>query len=189
MAKCGTCGKAVSFLTFDVLDDGTRECVDCWTKRANTEAVRQSAEAEPHNAKAGEIQMNRFVGELAESQPEHVSGAAIIGVSIVIGALGALMTSSPDFRLFGFGVIGVAAMVCIAGVIRRELAGSKLLNLDRMQRQNAEVIELLETIAAQGKFGAELNLLQRLRSTGQISKDEYRAQRNQLLRPAGDKVE
>jgi hypothetical protein len=176
MAKCEVCNKAVSVWAVDL---GSGLCAACKAERANAEAKRRDTQAR-------EERLKRSVQGRAEPQSEPVSGPMLIGVSIGIGAIGAFIASSSDSRPLGLAVVGIAAMVYLAGVIRWGVAGSQLVQLDRLQRQNAEIVELLETIAAQGKNGSELDLLQRLRASGQLSEVEYRAQRNALIRQPGD---
>ena len=82
----------------------------------------------------------------SEPLTEPLDGIALIGVSVVASVLGGVIIGSGG-AIFGFVVLGIAGMLYLAGVIRWALSGSKLLQLNRLAHQNAQIIELLKVIA------------------------------------------
>jgi hypothetical protein len=66
------------------------------------------------------------------------------------------------------------------------VTGARSPQVERLERQNAEIIDLLEIIADKGARGGDLDLLRSLRLSGLLSQDEYRKQRKELLRRSGN---
>lgn len=147
--------------------------------QANKEQQRIAAEAE----RRSKVERDKLTtNSVEEPFTEPLDGLHLIGISIVGGIFGGLLIASEDAAIFGFIIIAVTGMLYLAGVIRWAVSGSQFLQLNRLHRQNNEIIELLELIANKDRNGADLDLLRRLRESGQIEEKEYRKQRRNLLR-------
>jgi Flp pilus assembly protein TadB len=168
MPNCSRCGKSISVWSYDL---ATALCDEC--KAAEEQRVAEEQRAE---------QLKRALTPRPLPESEPVSGPALILISILIAALGGLFTLSAAARIVGIILMAVAGMVYLAGVIRWAVGGARLTQLDRLERQNTEIIDLLEIAAAKGAHAAELDALHEQRLTGKITDEQFRTQRKHLLR-------
>jgi hypothetical protein len=113
-----------------------------------------------------------------------LNGLILIGISAAIALLSWAMIASGESAGSRVGFVGlvVACAIYLAGVIRWAVSGAQIVHLDRLQRQNREIIDLLELIADKRDRGAELDSIRALGKSGRLAEEEFRRQRRQLLR-------
>jgi hypothetical protein len=133
MPKCSRCQTTVSVWSFDL---ASALCPNC-KKAAAHEAAREAKRAADTQRLE---QVKRAIEPRAAPETEPVSGPTLIVISLVIAAVGGFLTASPDARVVGLVIVGIAGMVYLAGVIRWGVTGAQLTQLDRLERQNAEII-------------------------------------------------
>lgn len=172
MAQCTRCGKATSVWERDLTTGVCSSCRAEDTAKVNEEHQRR---VEAEKAKRATI-------PATEPSTEPLDGLVLIGISVVLAIFAGMLIASGDASILGFIVAGVAGMLYLAGVIRWAVSGSQFLQLNRLRRQNTEIIEILELLADKGRNAGDLELLRRLRESGQITEEEYRKQRTNILR-------
>ncbi len=194
MPKCSSCQKDIPWKAFDIISQLCQNCRDARrvseqeaADRAEERNTAERAEASAETAADEKRQqqtaaaMRNEVTE-TEGDEEPLPGQALIAISIGIAFVSflALALAGPNWFVW----IGsyVASMICLVGIVRWGVDGSHTVHFGRLHRQNSEIIELLEMIADKGNAQRELDLLWRLRLSGDLSDDEFRRQRAALLR-------
>ena len=190
MANCKTCGKHLSFLNkWDgTLDGNCDECDQIKIHRRSPEFLaehpeiqQQMAELERQRAESHrKEEYSRFYSEW-QAEPA-VNGVVLIIISVVIAFFSLVFILAGE----GAGVVGtiglgISGILYLAGVIRWAVSSVYTVHFERFFRQNSEIIDLLEVLADKNGKHEDLDLLRRLRDTGQVSNQEYRIQRRQLL--------
>jgi len=159
---CKKCGKNISVMARDIFSD---LCHDCRSEKCEKE--REKAQTECEKQQKYDAQ-NRVALGIDEPITEPISGDILIAIAVVIAVISGVLIASSN----PIGYVGgcIAGMLYLAGVIRWALSGSQLIQLNRLHRQNMEIIDLLEIIANGGQANDDIELLHRLRESGQNRK-------------------
>jgi FAD/FMN-containing dehydrogenase len=116
-----------------------------------------------------------------EPLEQPINGLVLIGLSVIAAIIGGVWVSSDEAAVGGFVAIGIAGLLYLAGVIRWAVSGAEMVQLNRLHRQNIEIIRLLKLIASRGDDEGELGLIKRLWKSGQLSEEDYLKRRRELL--------
>ena len=144
MANCTRCGQPVSVLNRDL---ATGLCADCRRDDAGKASAARRKQEEQYQRQLEVERVRRTTTPPEEPTNEPLDGLVLIAISVVAAVLGGIMVASTGAAVFGYIIIGIAGMLYLAGVIRWAVSGSQLLQLNRLQRQNVEIIKLLKMIA------------------------------------------
>ena len=180
MSTCASCERSIPWWSFDLA--GGELCSDCRAKgkaRAHDHQIAEherqlEADRAKRQFEADRARRDGIPAPALEPATEPLDGLILIVISVFAAIVGGMLLTA-DNGAFGFVVVGIAGMLYLAGVIRWAVSGSQFLQLNRLQRQNGKIIELLELIADQGRNAAELDLIRR-------TDEESRKQRRDLLR-------
>ena len=194
MAYCKTCKKQISFFSEWA---GSGECKECCLKTFNNSEVRavsddpfqrQKFRTVSHAGGQRQEERTQFHSGTDELPEKPVSGLTLIIVSIGLALFSLIIILVGESAgekapsVGGMIGLGISGILYLAGVIRWAVSGVYAVHFERLFRQNNEIIDLLEVLADRNDNQKELDLLRRLRNTGQLSNEEYRTQRRQLLR-------
>ena len=189
---CKKCGKNISVMARDIFSNLCHKC-----RREQYEKERKEKEIE-RKERATELEkelkdnekeqkrdaQKRVAQGIDEPITSPVSGGILIAIAVLIAIISGFLiaTSNP------VGFVGgcIAGMLYLAGVIRWALSGSQLIQLNRLHRQNIEIIDLLEIIANGGRTSDDIENLRALRESGQLTDSEYRVQRRKLFNRTDD---
>lgn len=192
MAKCSRCGKKVSVWQRG-LESGL--CPQCRSEDAAVASKVRAEALERGKQENARIQAERWAQveaenarRLAEAQPQPIPGVGVIAIGVVIAIIGGLVfwggvaNRSVAAAVFAKIILAIAWFVVLAGVIRWAVSGSNLFQLNRMHRQNLEMLDLLEIATDKGGHSESLDGLREQMERGQLSHEEYRKRRRELLR-------
>jgi len=145
--------------------------------------------AEEYAATAAAVERGRRARRATEGRnepnDEPVNGLVLVAIAIGIAMISGLVVANAKDAIgvgWGYVGLGVASMIYLAGVIRWAVSGVQLVQLDRLQRQNNEIIDLLEIIADKKDHRESLEKIRGLRNSGKLSDAQFRENRRELLR-------
>lgn len=144
MAICRRCGKHTSMCNRDL---ATGLCVECGDEQAAKETESRVNREQQHRRQLEAERDKRATTPPQEPLKEPLDGLSLIWISVATAVVGGSLAAAAGPAIPGYIVLGIAGMLYLAGVIRWAVSGSHFLQLNRLQRQNAEIIELLKLIA------------------------------------------
>lgn len=142
--KCPSCGKTTSVWNRDIASGRCGACQQIETAKIR---AAQAKREEQYQRQVKAEQEIRATTPPKEPATEPVDGQVLIGLSVLTAIIGGILLAVETAVVFGIIVLGIAGMLYLAGVIRWAVSGSQFLQLNRIQRQNVEIIELLKLIA------------------------------------------
>ena len=96
----------------------------------------------------------------------------------IISGIYLYIDETPYFAFIGFGI---ASFLYLPGIIRWAVSGSTLYQLSQLQKQNLQIIDLLEILSSRTNTKEDLELLRNLYESGKIDTAEYRKQKRDIL--------
>lgn len=177
MLNCSRCKKTISTDSDDFVVGMCKECaVEVEKELAEQVAIDREAKLLDQRRNA----RSRVKNHTGEPVLLPFSGLILIGIAVGLAIIGLMLIGFEHYS-FGRFMIFLAVMVYLAGVIRWAVSGSQFLQLNRLYRQNSEIIDLLEVIADKGQNNTALELIRSQRDSGELSDEEFIKHRRELL--------